>query len=177
MIMMPKTLILYSSTDGHTIEICRRIQQVMQAHGQQVTVRAIDGESGEDLEDFGQIVIGASIRYGRHNPQVATFISRHQPLLERKRNAFFSVNAVARKQEKNSPETNPYLQKFLRKISWQPDQLAVFAGKINYPFCKPMDRFMIRLIMWITKGPTDTRGVFEFTDWDAVDAFGSALCD
>ncbi len=39
---------------------------------------------------------------------------------------------VARKPEKNTPETNPYLKKFLKQISWQPMELAVFAGRIDY---------------------------------------------
>ena len=30
---------------------------------------------------------------------------------------------------------------------------------------------MIRLIMWITKGPTDTSKTYEFTDWDKVEEF------
>ena len=34
-----------------------------------------------------------------------------------------------------------------------------------------LDKQMIRLIMWITKGPTDTSGIYEFTNWDDVDSF------
>jgi menaquinone-dependent protoporphyrinogen oxidase len=29
--------------------------------------------------------------------------------------------------------------------------------------------------MWMTKGPTDPSGVFEFTDWNQVDAFGAQI--
>ena len=81
------------------------------------------------------------------------------------------MNVVARKPEKNTPETNPYLQKFLRRISWQPQNLAVFAGKIDYPRYDFLDRLAIRFIMWMTKGPTDPSAVVEFTDWDKVDEF------
>ena len=34
---------------------------------------------------------------------------------------------------------------------------------------------MIRLIMWITKGPTDTNNVYEFTNWDDVDSFAKEI--
>jgi menaquinone-dependent protoporphyrinogen oxidase len=34
---------------------------------------------------------------------------------------------------------------------------------------------MIRLIMWITKGPTDVRNTYEFTDWNQVDEFSKQL--
>ena len=33
---------------------------------------------------------------------------------------FFSVNVVARKTEKNRPNTNPYVQKFI-KTGWSPE--------------------------------------------------------
>ncbi len=48
----------------------------------------------------------------------------------------------------------------------------MFAGKIVYPALGPVDRTMIRFIMWITGGPTDPTGTYEFTDWDKVEEFG-----
>jgi len=174
---MSKTLILYSTTDGHTVEICRRLQQVIeQQQGNKVTLLSIIDNAIPDLEAFDQIVIGASIRYGKHNPKVAEFIKQNQSILERKQNAFFSVNVVARKPEKNQPDTNPYMRKFLKKISWKPQRLAVFAGKLDYPKLGVLDRTAIRFIMWITKGPTDPTAVVEFTDWVKVDSFARSLC-
>ena len=35
------------------------------------------------------------------------------------------------------------------------------------------DKYVIRFIMWITNGPTDITGTFEFTDWQKVDDFAS----
>ncbi len=85
------------------------------------------------------------------------------------------MNVVARKPEKNMPETNPYMQKFLELSPWIPKKLAVFAGKIDYPKYKFVDKHMIRLIMWITKGPTDIKNTYEFTDWNHVDEFSKQL--
>ena len=174
---MASFLILYSTTDGHTVEICRRLQHVIEAHGHRADVAPIAAASSPDWDAYDQIVIGASIRYGRHHSRVEAFIRKFQPVLERKPNAFFSVNVVARKPEKSHPYTNPYLRKFLRKIAWKPQRLAVFAGRIDYPKCGPVDRTLIRLIMWMTRGPTDPTGVYEFTDWGQVEAFGRSLCD
>ncbi len=100
-------------------------------------------------------MIGASIRYGHHRPAVKAFIDRHQAALEARPNAFFSVDAVGRKPHKRQADTNPYVRKFLGQIRWKPQQLAVFGGKIEYPRYGFFDRNMIRLIMWITGGPTD----------------------
>ena len=174
---MSKILVVYSTTDGHTRRICERLQQVMAQQGHTATVVPLAQADALDLPSFDKIVIGASIRYGKHQPMVRQFIERHQALLESKANAFFSVNIVARKPEKNQPGTNPYLIKFLRTLTWQPKLLGVFAGKLDYPRYRFVDRFMIRLIMLMTNGPTDPKAVIEFTDWQQVEAFAQRVCD
>jgi len=165
------TLLIYSTIDGHTQHICERMKFVMTALGQQVTVVPLDQAQSLNLDKFERIVIGASIRYGKHRPQVAAFINQHQALLQRKATALFSVNVVARKPEKNQPHTNPYMVKLLSQLSWRPQLLGVFAGRLNYPALGFVDKQMIRFIMLITKGPTDPTQAFEFTDWAAVEAF------
>jgi menaquinone-dependent protoporphyrinogen oxidase len=129
----------------------------------------------EAIDGFDCIIIGASIRYGRHKQEVHDFIARHCKLLAEKENAFFSVNIVARKPTKCQPETNPYLRNFLKKITWRPNNLVVFAGRLDYPRCSYFDRMMIRFIMLITNGPTDPTAVVEFTDWNQVDAFARLM--
>lgn len=172
---MAKVLILYSTTDGHTIEICKRIKQTVESNGDEVKLADLKDGAGLQAGTFDKIVIGASIRYGKHQPLVSKFIADHQEILEAHPNAFFSVNVVARKPEKNTPETNPYLQKFLRKISWQPQNLGVFAGKIDYPNLGFVDKNMIRFILWMGKGPTDPTVAVEFTDWGKVEEFGQMV--
>lgn len=174
---MAKVLIIYSTTDGHTRKICCYVMRVLQQRGNDVTLVSIDEEISAALDTHDKIVIGASIRYGKHGKQVYHFIEEHQRQLEKKSNAFFSVNLVARKPEKCQPDTNPYLKKFLRQISWSPQKLAVFAGKIDYQRYNSFDRFVIRLIMWITKGPTDPKANIEFTDWSKVNEFAHTICE
>ena len=170
-----RTLILYSSTDGHTIKICQFLQKVIEQQGDETTLISVEHESGIDLQDFDRVIIGASIRYGKHSPLIIDFINNNATLLDTLPNAFFSVNLVARKPEKRDPETNPYLKTFLKQISWKPMELAVFAGKLDYPRYNFRDRLMIRLIMWMTGGPTDRKAVVEFTDWKQVEAFGALV--
>lgn len=174
---MARILVIYSTTDGHTLKICRVLQRVMERNAHRVTLVSIHDWREVDLPAFDKIVIGASIRYGRHGRQVADFIDDNRSLLDSRANAFFSVNIVARKPAKNRPETNPYLRKFLRRIAWRPRQMAVFAGKLDYPKYGAVDRFMIRFIMWLTGGPTDPQAVVEFTDWEKVEAFGQLISD
>ena len=166
-----RNLIIYSTTDGQTIAISNKIGEIL---GDSKIISIKDAEA-EDLNEFETVVIGASSRYGKHKPEVFRFIQENQKILDIKKNAFFSVNVVARKIEKNTPDTNPYMQKFLELSPWSPKKLAVFAGKIDYPKYKFIDKHMIRLIMWITKGPTDVKNTYEFTDWNQVDEFSKQL--
>ena len=168
---MAKILILYSTVDGHTKKICQKIKSVAERYDHEVELVSIDGEFLKGLDEFDKIVVGASIRYGKHNKKVFDFVTRNEKLLEDKASAFFSVNVVARKPDKNKPDKNPYVIKFLKRISWKPDKVAVFAGKIDYQKYSFFDRSMIRLIMYITKGPTDPKTVAEFTNWEQVDVF------
>ena len=174
---MANILIAYSTTDGHTKKICERIGRVIEGQAHKVPLASINDESDIEFDPFDTIVIGASIRYGKHRPQVYEFIRKNQLVLDSKPNAFFSVNIVARKPEKNEPETNPYVEKFLRQTFWKPKKLAVFAGKIDYPKYTFRDRQVIRLIMWMTKGPTDPQAVVEFTDWNKVEDFGRVIAE
>jgi len=172
---MARVLIVYSTVDGHTLRICERLRAVIEREPHRVHVAPVSETADADLESFDKIVIGASIRYGKHRPLVVDFIERNAPLLNRKPSAFFSVNVVARKPEKNQPRTNPYVRKLLRKSAWHPREVAVFAGKIDYPRYGFVDRQVIRFIMLLTRGPTDPRAVVEFTDWGQVEAFGGVI--
>jgi menaquinone-dependent protoporphyrinogen oxidase len=172
---MAKILIVYSTTDGHTLKICQRLQTIIEQQNQRVNLFPVSEVLEADLNQFDKIVIGASIRYGKHRPHVYAFIKRNEHILKHKPSAFFSVNLVARKPGKSEPETNPYMRMFLKKTVWRPNELAVFAGKINYPEYSFIDRHIIRLIMWMTKGPTSFKTVTEFTNWAEVDAFGKRI--
>ena len=173
---MKKTAVIYSSTDGHTVKICEKIIEIIK-HDSTVSLSSIEEADSLDLESFDFILMGASIRYGNHKANLFSFISKNSKLLNKKDTAFFNVNAVARKEDKNTPATNPYLIKFLKRVSWKPSVLEVFAGKISYPKYHFFDKHMIRFIMWMSKGPTDPSKVFEFTDWKKVESFGKKVLD
>lgn len=173
---MANILIVYSTTDGQTLKICQRLQQVIEQQAHCVKLASVIDQADAELGLFDKIVIGASIRYGKHRPRVYDFIKRNEKVLASKPGAFFSVNVVARKPEKNRPETNPYIKQFQKRSSWRPAELAVFAGKIDYRQYSFRDRHIIRLIMWMTKGPTHPDTVAEFTNWDEVEAFGRRVC-
>ena len=171
---MSKILIIYSTTDGQTKRICQRLMELSKSTND-INLFPIEETEMIDLQSYEKIILGASIRYGKHSPKVFNFVKKNKDILEKKTTAFFTVNVVARKKEKNTPETNPYMKKFLELSGWKPNKLGVFAGKIDYPTYGFFDKQIIRLIMFITKGPTDTSQTYEFTDWEKVREFSRQL--
>jgi len=171
---MPETLIIYSSTDGQTKIICDRLANFY-SNSNKIKIIPLSEVDKFDLLKFNQIIIGASIRYGKHSKNLYKFIHLNKNILEKKKSVFFSVNVVARKSEKNTPETNPYIKKFLKISKWKPSKIGVFAGKVDYPNYGFFDKYVIKLIMFLTNGPTDTSQSYEFTDWSKVDDFAREL--
>ncbi|CAI1742083.1 menaquinone-dependent protoporphyrinogen IX dehydrogenase [Serratia fonticola] len=165
-----KALILYSSRDGQTHSIAAYIANQLQ---DTLNCDVIDLQQAEHIElgQYQQVLIGASIRYGHFNTALHRFVKRHADELNQMPSAFFAVNLTARKPEKRSPQTNAYTRKFLLSSPWQPKQCAVFAGALRYPRYRWFDRVMIRFIMKMTGGETDTSKEVEYTDWQQVDRF------
>lgn len=171
---MSRTLLLYSSVYGLSRRICERIQESLRAQGRDAEVRALT-DPGLNLEAFDAIVVGASIKHGKHHPSVLEFIRRHQHTLESKPSALFSVNLVARKPHKNTPDTNPYLRRLVAQSPWKPRLQGVFAGELDYSRYGPVDKHMMRFVMWVNRGPTDFNTKVQFTNWEEVERFAGRV--
>ena len=165
-----KKIFIYSSSNGQSLKICEALNK-----NKESLIIDMDTSKTTKLDNFDQIVIGASVKYGDHNKKVYEFVKKNRALLEKKKTVFFSVNATARKSEKNKPKTNPYIIKFLKKTNWTPDHIGVFAGMIDFPNYNFIEKYIIKLIMWITNGPTDTSKTFEFTNWEDVKKFSEEI--
>ncbi|WP_371379273.1 menaquinone-dependent protoporphyrinogen IX dehydrogenase [Thalassotalea aquiviva] len=172
---MSNIAIIYSTTDGFTRKVAQYLQSKLECFAHNVSVIAIADFKQQEIIDFDHIILGASIRYGKHGKAVHDFFNNLTDETKEKFLSFFSINVVARKPEKNSPDTNPYLIKFFNKVDFKPELVAVFAGKINYKLYGLFDRTMIRFIMKITKGPTDLNTNVELIDWQKVDQLAQQI--
>ena len=161
-------LILYSTVDGHAKHICEYAQKKL-ADKKEIVIASMDDCGEYNVADFDEILIGASVRYGYHRKNVYQFVTSNREELDKKKTAFFSLNLTARKPEKSTPETNPYIMKFLKKVNWEPTVQAVFAGRLDYPSLNCPNRLAILLIMAITNGPKDLSKIHDFTNWTKVD--------
>ena len=170
-----KTLMLFSTRDGQTREIAAYLCSQLNELGTDTAMIDLNRTDDIEWQLYDRVIIGASIRYGHFHPALDRFVKKHAAVLQSMPSAFFSVNLVARKPEKRSPQTNSYTRKFLLRSPWQPDSCAVFAGALRYPRYGWFDRFMIRLIMKMTGGETDTRKEVVYTDWEQVAGFAREI--
>ena len=74
---MEKSLIIYSTVDGQTKAICKRIAQF--ASETSIDVLPISNEI--KLDSYKNIIIGASIRYGKYRNEVFDFIDKNIHIL------------------------------------------------------------------------------------------------
>ena len=84
------TLIIYSSTDGHTKNICERISNSLKSDNE-IKIISLAEATKFDLSVFNKIIIGASIRYGRHSKELYKFINLNKSVLEQKKSVFFAL--------------------------------------------------------------------------------------
>ena len=174
--MTDTILLIYASVDGQTKKITNILADQLKQTGKEVILYEVSDFDG-NLQTFDKVIIGSSIRYGVHHKAVIDFINLHKEELDSHKTAFFSVNLVARKPEKNQAGTNPYVIKFFKEITWRPTLVEVFAGQLDYKKYPFFDRIMIQFIMWMTKGPTDKNTKNEYTDWGRVKGFGQRILE
>ncbi|MCJ8169798.1 menaquinone-dependent protoporphyrinogen IX dehydrogenase [Atopomonas sediminilitoris] len=172
---MTRFLLLYSTTDGHTRHIAEFMAKHWQAAEHDVSVQDVSLPLRYDLAAFDWVVLGASVRGGRHQVFASDFAAANLEQLQRMKSAFFSVNLQARTPPKDTPEGNPHLQQFLQSTPWRPDHVGVFAGKLNMQRYRWKDRLMAMSAMWASGEHVWPWSVREYTDWAAVTAFADAL--
>ncbi|WP_261903372.1 menaquinone-dependent protoporphyrinogen IX dehydrogenase [Vibrio fortis] len=172
---MAKALFLYSSREGQTKKILNYIKEEMVEFD--CDIRDLHTVGDVDFAQYDKVLIGASIRYGHLNKKLYQFIEHNLTQLQSNKVAFFCVNLTARKEDqgKDTPEGSAYIKTFLKKSPWQPSLIGVFAGALYYPRYNFFDRTMIRFIMTMTGGETDTSKEVEYTNWQKVSLFTEKL--
>ena len=96
---MSNILIIYSTTDGHTKTICERIKKFL-INGNFVELLSLEDAKKVDLYNFEKIIIGASIRYGKHSRELYKFINLNKNILDQKKKCFFLSKCCCKKTRK-----------------------------------------------------------------------------
>ncbi|MBB4264677.1 menaquinone-dependent protoporphyrinogen IX dehydrogenase [Roseospira visakhapatnamensis] len=167
----------FASRDGQSRKIATHIAERLQADG--LAAETLDLAApppvAQAVAGATLMVVVAAVRYGHHLKEADTFLKAYRAHANAPPLALASVNLTARKPEKQTPETNAYIKKLIARHDLRPVVAAVFAGRLDYPRYRWFDRNIIRLIMWLTGGPTDGTSTIEYTSWPSVDAFAGDI--
>lgn len=173
---MARILVLYSSIDGHTKRIAQRIGAVLASEGHVATLRSADAPAAAaEIARSDAVILGAAIRYGHYAPGLDQRVRAYREAIEARPNAFFSVCLTAGGPGARPKAAQRYVDELMATTGWRPGGVAIFAGALRYRHYDPFTRAVIRLIMTITGGDTDTSRNFEYTDWQAVDRFAEGF--
>lgn len=168
-------LLLYSSRFGYTHKIAQVLEAQWATAGINVNTVNLTEAPAIKQDEYNKINIGASIRYGHYASQLTSWITNNLQILNHTPSAFFSVSILATKPHRNTPQTHTYTRKFFQKSPWHPNLIGIFAGELHYANYNLIDRYMMKLVMKLNKGETNTNAHIEYTDWKKVRDFGEQL--
>ena len=174
---MPRILILYASTHGHTAKIAARIGATLEHDGATVDLHWLHAiETQRAPSGYDAVILGASIHAGHHQRALVGWAERHHTALGLIPSAFFSVCLTAADDTAESrAATRGYLDDFVEQTGWTPGQSVTFAGAVQYREYGVATRALMRLLMRRMHHPTDASQDYDYTDWDAVERWAHEL--
>ena len=145
---------------------------MLRAGGHAVDINDDVGASDPTPIAYDVVVAGASIHGGHHQENLVRWARAHGPSLNMMPSAFFSVclTAVDDTDEAHAT-TRDHLDDFEERTGWTPRRRTTFAGALQYREYGFLTRLVMRVLMKRGDHPTDTRRDYDYTDWEAVEAF------
>jgi menaquinone-dependent protoporphyrinogen oxidase len=170
--MTPAVLVLFGTTDGQTARIAAAIGGSLESKGLKADV--VHAGSGVDPrpEDYGAVIVAASIIAGGYQKAVRRWVRAHATALHERPNVFVSVClSVVTRTPKVDRDLAAILERFSTQTGWRPHEVKVVAGALKYTKYGWFKRWMMRRIVAKAGGDTDTSRDYEYTDWDDLREF------
>jgi menaquinone-dependent protoporphyrinogen oxidase len=167
---MPRLLIVYGTTEGHTRKIAERVGNWVRERG--IDVDVFDSEIPPPWLNVGAYdayVLAGSLHETNHQRWLIDFAKEHAAVL--KPSLFLSASLTAiNKDEKHQKQAWECIDKFYSQTGWTATQALPVAGALLYTEYNFMKRTLMKMIVEKEGGPTDTSKDYEFTDWDELSA-------
>jgi menaquinone-dependent protoporphyrinogen oxidase len=169
---VPRVLIVYASTHGHTAKVASRLESALAGHGAEVELREVH-ETGElrPLEHDG-VIVAASVHGGRHQAEILDWVKHHASALNGMPTAFVSVClAAADDSDEARQAARDYIDDVQDDTGWVPTRSITVAGALQYREYDFVTRLVMRVLMLHGEHPTDITRDYDYTDWEALDRF------
>jgi menaquinone-dependent protoporphyrinogen oxidase len=170
---MPRILVVYGTTDGHTAKVAGAITETLRRTGAIVDVSAAD-DPAPPPDGYDAVIVAASVHAGRYQKSVDRWVRAHAAALGRKPAAFVSVCLGVLQRDANvRRDLQAILDRFVATTGWRPTVAKFVAGALPYSHNGWIRRLVMKRIVAKAGGDTDTRRDYEYTDWNDLRHFAA----
>ena len=117
------------------------------------------------------VIIGGPIHAGAHSAELREYIEANEEQLRMIPAAFFSVSLSAAGTDDQRDDAQRCMNKFLESVRFEPLDRIILAGALKYQKYGVIKRFVMKRIVGIAGGDTDTSQDHEYTNWPEVTQF------
>lgn len=170
---MPRVLIVYGTTDGHTEKVAFRLGEMFRANDVQAEVyHAVAVPDEVDPAYFDGVVVAASVHARGYQGSIRRWVRRHRTELASRPSAFLSVCLGVLQQDPAAQwEVRRIIENFLNGTGWKPTVVKPVAGALPWTRYGWLKRWVMQRIVARQGGDVDTHRNFEYTDWDDLATF------
>lgn len=176
-----KVAVLYATFHEHTRSIAERIAADLESRGFRAEIHDVRAMTAFDPLAYTAAVLAAPVYLGRHHRDMVAFVTEHRTALEQLPTAFISVTLseagaerefVTPQQRRQSvADVQMMLDRFVAETGWHPTRVKPVAGAIAYTRYNFLLRFGLKQIAKKAGAGLDTSRDYDYTDYDALDAF------
>jgi menaquinone-dependent protoporphyrinogen oxidase len=170
---MANILIVYGTTEGHTRKIAQHIGGFIHEMGHNAELLdSADVHEEFEAEGFNAFLVMGSLHQANHQRPLVHFVKKHREELKLAPSALLSVSlTAASKDGDHHEELQKCVDRFTEETEWTPTDWTPVAGALKYIEYDWFKRMILKSISKRAGGDTDTSKDYEYTDWNALDAY------
>ena len=170
---MPRILVLYGTTDGHTAKVAAALAETLHMEGAFVDVVDAGARVPPPGPDgYSAVIVAASVHASGYQAGVRRWVAANLPALGARPTAFVSVClGVLQHDPAVDRELQAILHRFYEDTGWRPTVTKIVAGALRYTRYGWLKRFVMRRIAAKAHGDVDTSRDYEYTDWTDLKGF------
>lgn len=167
-----KYLVAYATIEGQTRKIAEKIAEAIERGGDHVLIMNVSDMFEYTLEQPDGVILCAPIHASRYPAVFTDFVHRETEWLNAVPSAFVSVSlSIWSDNEEERQEVRQIADALASAAGWTPRLIHHAAGALRYDEYDFFKRWMARRLADHRGAPIDTSKDYEFTDWQALDAF------
>lgn len=168
-----RVLVIYATIEGHSRTIAARIERHLRKSGHPVDlVDAAQPPVSISIDKTKAVFVIGPVHAGSYPAPLRRYVREHARDLMARPGAFVSVSLTAASDDAaERAELDPIVEAFSEETGWWPIAVHHAAGALKYTEYDYFRRWVLKRISASQGGPTDTTQDYEFTNWDALEAF------